>query len=111
MRLTGKVENDHIATTLWIIMIMAITEGKFYWAKFDSIIDYWKVRNKQFLVRLWVTDDPGWNGAPGSTAFKRISDGIWQSLPKSNQQHDDVPGDGIRTMGRMAHHVVRLSMA
>ncbi len=66
----------------WMWADLEPAEGKFYWAKFDSIIDYWKVRNKQFLVRLWVTDDPGWNGAPGSTA---CPDWIWNSGVKYHE--------------------------
>ena len=34
-------------------------EGEFDWSSLDAIIDYWKARHKQFLVRLWVTSDPG----------------------------------------------------
>jgi hypothetical protein len=49
-------------------------EGKFYWEKFDSILIYWKARNKQFLIRITVSDDPGWDGAPGNTA---CPDWIW----------------------------------
>jgi hypothetical protein len=32
----------------------------------DAIMDYWGQRGKQINLRVWVTDDPGWNGAPGA---------------------------------------------
>ena len=41
-------------------------EGKFTWDDFDQVVNYWSSRHKQFVVRLWVTDDPGWNGDPGT---------------------------------------------
>ena len=50
-------------------------EGKFDWSSLDAIIDYWKARHKQFLVRLWVTSDPGWAGAPGN---KACPDWLWE---------------------------------
>ena len=59
----------------WMWSDLEPREGQFYWAQFDSIINYWKERNKQFLVRIWVTDDPGWAGDPGSTA---CPDWLWE---------------------------------
>lgn len=41
-------------------------EGKFDWSQFDQVIDYWKARHKQFVVRFWVTDDSGWSGHRGA---------------------------------------------
>jgi hypothetical protein len=41
------------------------SEGQFDWKDFDAIINYWKARNKQIILRFWVTDDPGWSGKPG----------------------------------------------
>jgi hypothetical protein len=38
----------------------------FDWSELDEIIKYWAGRGKQICLRVWVTDDPGWNGAPGA---------------------------------------------
>ena len=40
-------------------------EGRFVWQEFDTVAQYWSKRGKQLVVRLWVTDDAGWNGNPG----------------------------------------------
>ena len=37
-------------------------EGQYNWSEFDKVVTYWAARHKQFIVRLWVTDDPGWAG-------------------------------------------------
>ncbi len=66
----------------WMWSDLEPEKGNYYWAKLDSVIDYWKVRNKQFLVRLWVTDDPGWNGAPGN---KACPDWIWNAGVKYHE--------------------------
>jgi hypothetical protein len=66
----------------WMWSDLEPEEGKFQWAKLDSILDFWKARNKQFLIRLWVTDDPGWNGAQGSTA---CPDWIWKAGVKYHE--------------------------
>lgn len=41
-------------------------EGHFNWKDIDRVVDYWTVRGKQFVVRLWVTDDAGWGTHPGA---------------------------------------------
>ncbi|MDZ7401662.1 MAG: hypothetical protein ONB37_16010 [candidate division KSB1 bacterium] len=41
-------------------------EGEYHWESFDSVITYWSQRNKQFVVRFWLTDNPGWNGVEGA---------------------------------------------
>lgn len=40
-------------------------EGQYNWAGLDSLLSYWSKKNKQFVIRFWFTDDPGWNGAKG----------------------------------------------
>jgi hypothetical protein len=60
----------------WMWSDLEPREGEFEWKDLDAIIDYWKVRDKQFLVRLWVTTDPGWAGAPGN---KACPDWLWSA--------------------------------
>jgi hypothetical protein len=40
-------------------------EGQFNWKDIDVVMNYWSARGKQFVVRLWVTDDAGWATHPG----------------------------------------------
>jgi len=49
-------------------------EGRFTWDGFDTVFKYWAARKKQFVVRVWVTDDAGWNGDPGTNP---IPDWLW----------------------------------
>ena len=35
-------------------------ENEYDWAALHAAIEYWAARGKQFIVRLWVTSDPGW---------------------------------------------------
>jgi hypothetical protein len=60
----------------WMWADLEPQEGMFSWRELDAVIDYWKARNKQFLVRLWVTTDPGWAGAPGN---KACPDWLWDA--------------------------------
>lgn len=41
-------------------------EGQFNWKDFDRVLDFWSARGKQFVVRLWVSDDAGWATHPGA---------------------------------------------
>jgi hypothetical protein len=50
------------------------TEGQYNWSDFDQVYQYWTSRGKQLVVRLWVTDDAGWNGDPGTNP---IPDWLW----------------------------------
>ena len=56
-------------------------EGQFVWKDFDAIVQYWGKRGKQIVVRLWVTDDPGWNGRPG---VEIIPSWLWNRGLKSH---------------------------
>jgi hypothetical protein len=58
----------------WMWADLEPQEGRFHWTELDATLDYWKARHKQFLVRLWVTSDPGWAGAPGN---KACPDWLW----------------------------------
>jgi Domain of unknown function (DUF4832)/Beta-galactosidase len=65
-------------------------EGQFDWSEFDKVIDYWAKRNKQVLLRFWVTDDPGWNGAPGGIP---CPDWVWE---KGVKYREYVGNGGVK---------------
>jgi len=50
----------------WMWADLEPQEGRYYWKDLDTIMDYWAKRGKQIDLRVWVTDDPGWDGAPGN---------------------------------------------
>jgi hypothetical protein len=58
------------------------TEGQYNWNNFDEVYHYWVSRGKQLVVRLWVTDDAGWNGDPGTNP---IPDWLWANGLKSRE--------------------------
>lgn len=50
----------------WMWSDLEPEEGKYEWKELDRILDYWFRRGKQVYLRVWVTDDSGWDGAPGN---------------------------------------------
>jgi len=50
----------------WMWHDLEPKEGQYYWKDLDTIIDYWAARGKQIELRIWITDDPGWDGKPGN---------------------------------------------
>jgi hypothetical protein len=50
----------------WMWADLEPEEGKYKWDELDRILDYWSTRGKQVDLRVWVTDDSGWAGAPGN---------------------------------------------
>jgi hypothetical protein len=50
----------------WMWADLEPEDGAFYWKDLDTVVDYWATRGKQIYLRVWVTDDPGWDGAPGN---------------------------------------------
>jgi hypothetical protein len=50
----------------WMWSDLEPQEGQYNWKDLDTIINYWAARGKQIDLRVWITDDPGWNGAPGN---------------------------------------------
>jgi hypothetical protein len=50
----------------WMWHDLEPKEGQFYWKDLDTVIDYWAARGKQVELRIWITDDPGWDGNPGN---------------------------------------------
>ena len=50
----------------WMWSDLEPREGEYSWKDLDTIIDYWAKRGKQVYLRVWITDDPGWAGAPGN---------------------------------------------
>jgi len=51
----------------WMWADLEPEEGYFTWDELDAVIDYWASRGKQINLRVWTTEDPGWNGAPGAS--------------------------------------------
>ena len=62
-------------------------EGEINWNDFDTVVQYWAARHKQIVVRLWVTDDAGWNGDPGTHP---IPEWLW----KKGLHHREYKGNG-----------------
>jgi hypothetical protein len=60
----------------WMWSDLEPEEGKYYWKDLDTIVNYWGSRGKQFDLRVWVTDDPGWFGTPGSEV---CPEWLWKS--------------------------------
>jgi hypothetical protein len=50
----------------WMWSDLEPQEGQYYWKDLETIIHYWAERGKQIELRIWITDDPGWAGAPGN---------------------------------------------
>ncbi len=50
----------------WMWSDLEPHEDQYSWKDLDTVIDYWAKRGKQIELRIWITDDPGWAGAPGT---------------------------------------------
>lgn len=50
----------------WMWSDLEPREGQYYWKDLDTVIDFWAKRHKQIELRVWITDDPGWNDNPGN---------------------------------------------
>ena len=66
----------------WMWSDLEPREGHFEWKDFDTTVEFWKARHKQLIVRLWVTTDPGWAGAPGN---KACPDWLWAAGVKFHE--------------------------
>ena len=55
----------------WMWSDLEPKEGQYAWTDLDNIIAFWAARKKQIYLRVWITDDPGWNGAPGNEVCPR----------------------------------------
>lgn len=66
----------------WMWADLELKEGEFDWSDLDRVVDYWQARDKQLVVRLWVTTDPGWAGAPGN---KACPDWLWEAGVKYHE--------------------------
>ncbi len=71
----------------WMWSDLEPQEGQYYWKDFDTLIDYWAGRGKQIELRVWVTDDPGWNGAPGNEV---CPEWLW----KAGARYREYVGEG-----------------
>jgi hypothetical protein len=50
----------------WMWSDLEPQEGKYFWNDLDTVLNFWSQRGKQIYLRVWITDDPGWAGAPGN---------------------------------------------
>jgi hypothetical protein len=66
----------------WMWSDLEPKENQFEWKDLDAIVEYWATRHKQLIVRLWVTTDPGWAGAPGN---KACPDWLWDAGVKYHE--------------------------
>ncbi len=60
----------------WMWADLEPEDGEFRWKDLDTVINYWAARGKQIYLRVWVTDDPGWDGAPGNEV---CPDWLWKA--------------------------------
>ena len=60
----------------WMWADLEPVENEFNWRELDAVVRFWQRRGKQLQVRLWVTTDPGWNGAAGN---KACPDWLWKA--------------------------------
>jgi hypothetical protein len=78
---------------------LELREGRFRWDELDAVIDYWSRRHKQFLVRLWVTTDPGWAGKAGNEACREW---LWRAGVASHTYKGE--GGTVRRCPAYADH-------
>jgi hypothetical protein len=71
----------------WMWSDLEPQEGMYYWKDLDTVIDYWAARGKQMELRVWITDDPGWNGAPGNEV---CPEWLW----KAGAKYREYTGEG-----------------
>ncbi len=71
----------------WMWSDLEPREGHNEWKELDAITNYWALRGKQIDLRVWITDDPGWNGAPGSEV---CPEWLW----KSGARYREYIGEG-----------------
>ncbi len=70
----------------WMWSDLEPQEGQYYWKDLDTIIDYWASRGKQIELRVWVTDDPGFDEKPGSEV---CPEWLW----KAGARYDEYIGE------------------
>jgi hypothetical protein len=71
----------------WMWSDLEPDEGKYYWKDLDTVMDYWAARGKQIELRIWITDDPGWAGAPGNEV---CPEWLW----KAGARYREYTGEG-----------------
>ena len=60
----------------WMWSDLEPAEGDYRWQELDSVLNYWAARGKQIYLRVWVTDDPGWDGAAGNVV---VPEWVWKA--------------------------------
>jgi len=71
----------------WMWSDLEPLEGQYYWKDLDTVMDYWAARGKQVELRIWITDDPGWAGAPGNEV---CPEWLW----KAGARYREYTGEG-----------------
>jgi Domain of unknown function (DUF4832)/Beta-galactosidase len=71
----------------WMWSDLEPQEGQYYWKDLDTVMNYWAARGKQIELRIWVTDDPGWAGAPGNEV---CPEWLW----KAGARYREYTGEG-----------------
>ncbi len=71
----------------WMWSDLEPQEGQYDWKDLDAIMSYWAARGKQIDLRVWITDDPGWNGRPGSEV---CPEWLW----KAGARYHEYLGEG-----------------
>ena len=66
----------------WIWSDLEPAHDEYQWGELDKVIDYWSTRGKQIYLRVWITDDSGWDGTAGS---KVVPDWVWQAGAKYHE--------------------------
>ena len=66
----------------WIWSDLEPKEGQYKWDDLDQVVSYWAARGKQIYIRAWITDDTGWDGAPGSEV---VPEWVWQAGAKYHE--------------------------
>ena len=63
----------------WMWADLEPEQNQFRWADIDAVMNYWARRGKQVYLRVWVTDDTGWNGERGNEA---VPEWVWKAGAK-----------------------------
>jgi hypothetical protein len=71
----------------WMWSDLEPAEGKYDWKELDRIIEYWSAQGKQVYLRVWITDDSGWDGAPGNEV---VPEWLW----KDGAKYHEYKGEG-----------------
>ena len=72
----------------WMWADLEPQEGHFFWDDLETVLNYWVARGKQINLRVWVTDDPGWNRSAG--LHKVCPDWVYDAGLRSHDYSDEA---------------------